>query len=256
MFLTLLVYSLSGVPLSTPRPTPDVTRLSKLRPVTVRDCDVFDNPFSIAGVAFEGGFRLNGDTGFAVYSIPPGTKSLDCYVGQDDSRRVNPGQIPSYAVYLDGEKVESGSRAGGNTKPAHISLNVEQVHSVKFEMSYAESFGNPTFSTDPGESNNDQKSVKLLSPADKASVSGPYVELSWSSVEGATSYVVEITAEEFDADVAASAPKIFCTTATGPKIRISTDRLLPARYSWTVLAFGPRKAIGQFSDERIFVLKK
>jgi hypothetical protein len=196
-----------------------------------------------------------------VFAIPEGSKSLDCYVGQDDNRNPPQNLKPTYAIYLDGDKVESGSRAG-IAKPTHISLNVENARSVKFEVGATEAIGDPVFSTDSASggsansSDSTTKALKLLLPVNKATVSGAFVELSWEAVDGATSYLVETTAREFDADVAPAAPKIFCTTAVHTSIRLKTDQLPPGRYSWTVLAYGSRKPIGEFSDERIFVLKK
>lgn len=217
--------------------------------------------FAMGGKAYRDGLSASpGEKDSKLtYAIPARALRLTFEAGMND---VNPPKRNSgyFAVSVDGELVAGGPGNGvlkPDQKPIPFDLDVKGKNAVQFVVSYGGSIGDPVFFLEPKAPPAPKKQAgvpQLTAPAEKAVVAGERVTLKWSAVEGAVSYGISVVSYRSDASLDSSAPRMWCATTNGTSHSFDLSKLPKGEYMWSVIAFGPKRPLGGYSAERIFLL--
>jgi hypothetical protein len=190
--------------------------------------------------------RGSGLVAEAVYELAKRFTRLTATVGiPDDYRNVKVG---GFKIYVDGELVDKGVVTPGKNLP--IKVDVEDGKSLKIEISDCAFLQPKLYGGKAAATSN----VRLKSPDDAAKVSGS-VELKWSDVENAVAYGIEIISVTVDS-ADESNDRFFGYTVKGGRTATTIDlsKFAPGKYRWSVIAFGDKKMLGSFSQERTFIV--
>lgn len=243
-----------------PEPTQGTAtiKFSDAKEISRQGTTYFESNVTFGGTVFTNAmtspYEHNGRGGGSfVYIIPKGMKSFSAEVGVEDKTAYNDNYqftIPSsYAVSLDEKEIKKGDLEP-RAKPFHLSIDVSGSKIIKVELYQGAGLGNPVFSKSPADL---VSRSSLLSPENKADISGPTVELQWSKVPDAVSYSVEIVNTSWD-DSDTTSPRIWSTTTKDTKYPFNLKGLPRGKYRWSVIAFGSKKVLGEWSTERSFTL--
>lgn len=223
---------------------------------------------SISGQAFT--FAIwagNYGTYTAVYEIPKGMDELRFFSGVYD--KFQKGRSSTIRIALDGEDFSNPLVPGGSlemgSKPVEWKIPVTGKKSLQIFLDKGACIGEPTFyklakaPTAPVATSKEQRSPNvptLVSPPEKSVVVGETAILKWKEVPGAISYGVYILANKSQDELGSSSPRIWAATVKDNRYDFKISDLPSGEYLWSVVAFGSKKALGAFSEERLFIVDK
>ena len=219
------------------------------------------NDFAIGGVAFKWGLMAQGRSYKVTVLVPENMKSFVCDVGFNDERTDD--HDVSLHVLLDGNPAEGDGSWGtikSGKKPFHYELNVAGKKSLQLIFDGV-CLGEPHFSTHEVSSVGPKpakqaQGPELVSPSDKAHVSGDSVVLRWKPVDGAICYGITVVSLKADSDMAPTAPRVWSSTVTEAKLSFKLAGLANGDYLWSVIAFGPKQPIGTYSSESLMTVEQ
>ncbi len=223
---------------------------------------------SISGQAFS--FSIHALSYYSytvVYEIPKGMDELRFFSGVQD--KFSKGRTSTLSVAVDGEDIINPQVPGGTlqmgAKPVEWKIPVTGKKSLQIFLDKGACIGEPTFyklakaPAAPTVTTNEQKSPNvplLVSPPEKSVVVGETAILKWKEVPGAISYGVYILANKSQDELSSSSPRIWSATVKDNRYDFKLSDLPAGEYLWSVVAFGSKKALGAFSEERLFIVEK
>ncbi len=220
-----------------------------------------EDQISIAGVVHKFSYVGEGDVRIT-YEIPKGFKSFIFDIGIPDGSNLTECSNAYFSMTLDGDEIELPKEMTepkyGN-KAIHIELDIQGKSSMRLRLGHLAAIGFPRFTTkvaDKFPMMTSKLVPALRQPEEKAKVSGSSVKLVWDSVDGAISYGINILSFKSDQDQSDDLPRVWATTVTGTSYKFDISNLPNGQYVWSVIAFGPKKALGAFSKDRSFFIDK
>ncbi|MBS1706749.1 MAG: NPCBM/NEW2 domain-containing protein [Armatimonadetes bacterium] len=257
-FLTLLAFSVLA---SAGIDSKDEIRLVDLQATSYTGGYTIKS-LSMGGKAYDYGlFVPNMGDSKITFRIPEKVESLKFDVGVNDRSKPYKGS-PSIRVLVDGDEVTCPSLPGGeleySQKPVPWTINLIGKKSIQICLTHSAGIGEPRFTKAPKVTpqQTSPNVARLISPSDKAVVSGDTALLRWEPVAEAISYGVTITSLKMADPVTATTPRIWCGTVLDTKFSFSLKDVPAGEYLWSVVAFGDKKALGGYSEERILVVEK
>jgi hypothetical protein len=239
-----------------------VVPLRSLRPVSTVKNMYFSDAFSIAGIAYKNRLQAHRDVDGArmTFAIPPGMTNLVFEAGVNDiDPQRDPQRTASYQILLDGSQVPGNGTAtlAINQVASHVVIRVEGKKSLCIVLSYGACLAEPRLvGPKKGGKPEGPYPPELWSPADRAQVSGDAVMLRWKPVEGAISYAVSIISYKCVDPATGDTPRVWCATVKGTSYSFKLSDVPKGEYLWSVVAFGPTKSLGGYSDERVIVVDR
>lgn len=200
----------------------------------------------------------------AVFQVPDHVDELRFEIGMNDNAsRFRTGTV---GVSIDGDPVKNDQVPDGvldfGKKPISWTIPVADKKSVQFLMSKGTGVGEPTFVRFAKKV--DKKVIEkqganipqLVSPAEKAVVTGEAAILKWNMVPDALSYGVSIVSLRSQSPLSSTTPRLWCATVTDNRYEFKLSDIPSGEYLWSVVAFGEKKPMGAFSSERLFIVEK
>ncbi len=223
---------------------------------------------SISGQAFSFSIHaLSYNSYTVVYEIPKGMDELRFFSGVQD--KFSKSRTSTLTVAVDGEDILNPLVPGGTleagAKPVEWKIPVTGKKSLQIFLDKGACIGEPTFyklakaPTAPVATSKEQRSPNvptLVSPPEKSVVVGETAILKWKEVPGAISYGVYILANKSQDELGSSSPRIWAATVKNNRYDFKISDLPSGEYLWSVVAFGSKKALGAFSEERLFIVDK